>query len=54
VIGGMDVADAIVRGEPPANPTKILQASIGADNKPQVMPAPQPPLPSLTAPAPAP
>lgn len=34
VIAGMDAVDAIQRGEPPANPTKILQASIGADNKP--------------------
>jgi cyclophilin family peptidyl-prolyl cis-trans isomerase len=35
VIAGMDVADAIVRGEPPANPTKIVQASIAADRKPR-------------------
>ena len=33
VIGGMDVADAIARGEPPANPTKIVQASIETDGK---------------------
>lgn len=33
VIAGMDVVDEIERGEPPANPTKILQASIGSDNK---------------------
>ncbi|MBA4353647.1 MAG: peptidylprolyl isomerase [Novosphingobium sp.] len=33
VISGMDNVDAIVRGEPPANPTKIVQASIAADNK---------------------
>lgn len=33
VIAGMDAVDAIERGEPPANPTRILQASIGSDNK---------------------
>nr|WP_228073430.1 peptidylprolyl isomerase [Kordiimonas pumila] len=31
VIGGMDVVDAIVRGEPPANPTKIIKMSVAAD-----------------------
>jgi cyclophilin family peptidyl-prolyl cis-trans isomerase len=40
VIAGMDAVDAIERGEPPANPTRILQASIAADNKPQRMPDP--------------
>ena len=34
VIAGMDYVDAVVRGEPPQNPTKIVQASIAADNKP--------------------
>lgn len=33
VIAGMDIVDTIARGEPPANPTKIVQASIAADNK---------------------
>jgi len=33
VIGGMDAVDAIERGEPPANPTRIVQASIAADGK---------------------
>ena len=43
VIGNMAAVDAIQRGEPPANPTRILQASIAADGKPQrVAPAPQP------------
>jgi cyclophilin family peptidyl-prolyl cis-trans isomerase len=37
VIGGMDVADAIVRGEPPANPTRIVQASLASENKPRPM-----------------
>jgi peptidylprolyl isomerase len=35
VIAGMDAVDEIQRGEPPANPTRIVQASIAADNKPQ-------------------
>lgn len=33
VIGGMGFVDAIEKGEPPANPTRILQASIAADNR---------------------
>ena len=42
VIGNMAAVDAIQRGEPPANPTRILQASIAADHKPvPAMPAPQ-------------
>lgn len=57
VIGGMDYVDAIARGEPPQNPTKILQASLASENKPQAMPAPQPvpslAPPSLVAPKPA-
>ncbi|MXP13990.1 peptidylprolyl isomerase [Altererythrobacter confluentis] len=40
VIAGMDAVDAINRGEPPANPTRILQASIAADNKPVPVAAP--------------
>lgn len=34
VIAGMDAVDAIERGEPPANPTRVLQASVAADNRP--------------------
>ena len=34
VISNMAAVDAIQRGEPPANPTRVLQASIAADNKP--------------------
>lgn len=34
VISGMDVVDRVVRGEPPAHPTKIVQASIAADHLP--------------------
>ena len=43
VIGNMAAVDAIQRGEPPANPTRIVQASIAADGKPQAMPQPVPP-----------
>lgn len=46
VIAGMDVVDAIALGEPPANPTKILQASLYSENKPQMMPPPPPPPPA--------
>ncbi len=43
VISGMDAVDAINRGEPPANPTRVLQASIAADNKaPPVITTPAP------------
>ncbi|AZI37603.1 putative peptidyl-prolyl cis-trans isomerase [Caenibius tardaugens NBRC 16725] len=47
VIGNMPAVDRIERGEPPQNPTKIVQASIASDNKaPPVLapvaPAPQP------------
>ncbi len=50
VIAGMDAVDAINRGEPPANPTVVLQASIAADGKPQALaPAPLPIEPSVTA-----
>src|SRR3546814_13402630 len=34
VIEGMSFVDAIQRGEPPANPSRIVRASIGADNVP--------------------
>lgn len=41
VIGNIAAVDAIDRGEPPANPTRILQASIASDNRP--VPAIAPP-----------
>lgn len=51
VIAGMDVVDTIQRGEPAANPTKIVQASIAVDGKPVpvraapvLAPAPKPVL----------
>jgi cyclophilin family peptidyl-prolyl cis-trans isomerase len=34
VTSGMQFVDAIERGEPPASPSKVLQASIAADNMP--------------------
>ncbi len=34
VISGMQFVDAIARGEPPAQPDRIIQASIGADHVP--------------------
>ena len=45
VIGGMDYVDALERGEPPASPSKILQASIASDNVPP--PAPSSPIPAM-------
>ncbi len=46
VISGMQYVDAIQRGEPPANPTKIVQASMASENK-----APPPAAPAAPAPA---
>jgi peptidylprolyl isomerase len=40
VIGGMDVVDTIVRGEPPTNPTRVLQASLLSEGKPRPAIAP--------------
>jgi cyclophilin family peptidyl-prolyl cis-trans isomerase len=34
VVSGMNYVDALNRGEPPAEPSRILRASIGADNIP--------------------
>ncbi|MDX3900357.1 MAG: peptidylprolyl isomerase [Sphingobium sp.] len=52
VIEGMNYVDAIATGEPPANPTVILQASIDSDGKPPVVApiAPPAPPPSLADP----
>ena len=47
VVSGMDAVDAIAPGEPPANPTKIVHASLGDGSAP-------PPRPAAPAPAPAP
>ena len=40
VISGMEAVDLIAPGQPPANPTKILRASLG-DGTPAAAPAPQ-------------
>jgi len=40
VIDGMDYVDAIERGEPPANPSRIVHAWIASDNPPPYTPAP--------------
>lgn len=55
VIEGMQYVDAIEQGEPPANPTLILQASIESDGKPPVtaLPTPPAPVPSILPSAPA-
>ncbi|UVO54633.1 peptidylprolyl isomerase [Sphingomonas sp. SUN039] len=63
VVSGMNFADSVERGEPPANPSKIVHAWIEADgpNAPKVAlnpSAPQPvveapPAPPAAAPAPA-
>lgn len=48
VIDNMAAVDAIARGEPPANPTRIVQASLASENKPR--PAiTQPAAPEITA-----
>ena len=39
VVSGMQYVDAIERGEPPINPSKIVRASIGSDNVPPPSPA---------------
>jgi peptidylprolyl isomerase len=38
VIGNMAALDAIERGEPAADPTNVVQATIAADGKPQKIP----------------
>lgn len=51
VIAGMQYVDAIARGEPPANPSRITHAYIAADNPPAYAPPPPPaPLPTLALP----
>jgi len=42
VIENMEAVDAINRGEPPENPTRIVQASLASDN----LPPPPPPAPA--------
>ncbi len=49
VIDGMQFVDAIERGEPPANPSRILHAYIASDNPPPYQAAPALPAPSADA-----
>ncbi len=48
VIAGMDQVDLIQRGEPPMNPTRIVQASLASDNKPRPAGG-KPAAPAITA-----
>ncbi|AIT07666.1 peptidylprolyl isomerase [Sphingomonas taxi] len=50
VIDGMQYVDAIERGEPPANPTRIVRAYIAADNPPPYTAAAAPAPVTLGAP----
>jgi peptidylprolyl isomerase len=52
VVSGMEYVDRIERGEPPANPTRIVRASIGSDNVPPPSQAElaAPPAPAAAAP----
>jgi peptidylprolyl isomerase len=54
VISGMDAVDAIERGEPPANPTKVVQASLLSEGKPKPAYVPPAPPAPVLAPAPVP
>lgn len=42
VVGGMNAVDAIEKGEPPAQPTRIVKATVGAPATPTPPPAVQP------------
>lgn len=46
VVGGMQYVDALERGEPPANPSKIIHASIESDDLGQAPAAFTPPPPA--------
>jgi len=50
VIDGMQYVDAIERGEPPANPSRITHAYIAADNPPAYVAGPMVAPPALGAP----
>jgi peptidylprolyl isomerase len=49
VIGGMQYVDAIQRGEPPANPTRVLQASLASEHKTPPPAAPAAPATAISA-----
>ena len=51
VISGMQYVDAIHRGEPPEDPTKIVQASLASENKPAPAAPVAPAAPTLKAPS---
>ena len=51
VVSGMEFVDAIAKGEPPENPSRILKASIAADKAP---PPASPIPPAALSPPPAP
>lgn len=56
VISGMRYVDAIERGEPPANPSRIVRAYIGSDNPPpfqNLAPTPAPAAAPAALPTPA-
>lgn len=40
VMSGMEYVDAVARGEPPQNPSRILHAYVGADHPPAYAPPP--------------
>ncbi len=50
VISGMDAVDKIAPGEPPANPTKIVHASLGDGSAPAAPAAEPAPAPAQAAP----
>ncbi|HEY8967388.1 MAG TPA: peptidylprolyl isomerase [Candidatus Methylacidiphilales bacterium] len=55
VVSGMEFVDHITRGEPPANPDKIVRLRVAADVKNDVpAPGPTPALAPTPAPAPSP
>ena len=49
VISGMEVVDRIEQGEPPANPTKIVRATLAADSQPALTVPPAAAPPAVTA-----
>ncbi len=53
VIDGMQYVDTIERGEPPANPSRIVHAYIASDNPPPYQAAAPVALPEAVAPLPA-
>ena len=52
VIAGMDYVDAVARGEPPEQPSKILQASMETDHKAPPVPSASLPVQSIVPAAP--